>query len=161
MSASDPFQRRISALIEAAGGKKPLARKLRLTDSAINSWLSGSKLFESKLHDACEKSGLSYAWLRDGVGRTEHELAKVAMNGNYNPALIAAHDAHSGRIAEEPLHLGEGGWRIVVRVLADRLTSTQIAEALNEILSHKEIDESVRNFASQILIAAQLPKLKR
>lgn len=54
-----------------------------------------------------------------------------------------------------------GGWRIVVRVLADRLTSTQIAEALNEILSHKDIDESVRNFASQILIAAQLPKLKR
>jgi len=153
----DSFQRRVRALVDAAGGKKPLARKMGISDSAINSWLAGSAPFESKLREACETSGVSWSWLRDGHGRAAPELIKVTANGR---GLYHLTDLHShSRVAEEA-PVGDG-WPIVVRVLADRLTSTQIAEALNEILAHKAIDESVRNAASQILIAAQLPKLKR
>jgi transcriptional regulator with XRE-family HTH domain len=53
------------------------------------------------------------------------------------------------------------GWSIIVRALADRLSTNQIAEAMSEVLAHTEIDEGVRNAAAQILISAQLPKLKR
>lgn len=164
MSPAESFQRRVRALVEAAGGKKPLARKLGVTDSAINSWLAGSHPFESKLQAACERSGVALAWLRDGKGRAEDELAKVAEGNRHRRTAFNDANQHAlgVRVMEDaPPILIDTGWRVVVRVLADRLTSTQIAEALNEILAQSNIDEAVRNGASQILIAAQLPKLKR
>ena len=157
MKPAESFKRRVRALVDSAGGKKPLARKMGISDSAINSWLAGSVPFNSKLREACENSGVSLNWLRDGHGHQEDELAKVTSTARGSYHLSDSH-AHSRDAQDAPV--GDG-WPVVVRVLADRLTSTQIAEALNEILGHKVIDESVRNTASQILIAAQLPKLKR
>lgn len=168
VNAAESFQRRVRALVEAAGGKKPLARAFGVTDSAITSWLAGSKPFESKLRLACERSGVSLRWLRDGIGMPEPELGKVTSHHSrridFQELNGHGRDEFSARVREDasaPAGATEAGWRIVVRVLADRLTSTQIAEALNEVLAQSDIEESVRNSASQILVAAQLPKLKR
>ncbi len=77
MKPSQSFTRRVEALIKRARGVKPLARRLGVSDTAIHSWLDGTKPFDSTFQTVCDKSGISIEWLRDGTGDEEAELAKV------------------------------------------------------------------------------------
>lgn len=155
---SPAFPRRIEMLVQSAGGKKPLARRLGVTDSAINSWLAGSKPFNSKLREACDHSGIAIEWLRDGRGPAEVELAKVSAR-----PPPQRYEGEESRLREDSPQFDHGsdGWRTIVRVLADRLNPTQIAEAMKEVLAHTEIGGDVRNATASILSEALLPKLKR
>lgn len=148
-------------LIDAAGGRKPLARRFGVTDSAIKSWLRGSRPVEGKLLTATKKSGVSLDWLKYGRGDTDDEISKVSPHAHYSSNRFVDHG--SSRLNEDsPSHSeAEDGWPIVVRILAARLNSKQIAEAMKEILDEEDIGEPVSKSASQILISAQLPKLNR
>jgi len=146
---------------------KPLARKFGVTDSAIKSWLRGSKPVKDKISNACKRTGISLEWLRHGDGNATNELAKVDPAAPHNFPSQSQHQHQESRPVGHTVEAAadydspESGWPVVVRILAARLNSKQIAEALKEILDGEEIDESVSKSASQILVNAQLPKLNR
>lgn len=126
----------------------------------------------SFLDDLINRSGLSLGELARRAGYEERTLRRV-ISGEVDLSermrknlLRACDDGASPKLDEEPAIYGSPGlhhaaWKTVVRVLADRLNSTQIAESLSEVLSKHDLDETVRNAAAAILSEALLPKLKR
>ncbi len=77
MSQADTFQGRVKSMIKRMRGVKPLARRLGISDTAIHSWFKETSPFDSTLEEACTESGISLAWLRDGDGNEQEELAKL------------------------------------------------------------------------------------
>ena len=77
MNPDEAFKGRVQRMMDAVGGKKPLARLLGVTDSAVNSWTKGSKPFASTMREMCEHSGVSLEWFRDGIGDEEEEIAAL------------------------------------------------------------------------------------
>lgn len=137
---------------------KPLARRFGVTDSAIRSWVRGSRPVEKKLSEASARTGISLEWLKYGRGNGEAEIGKIAPRGNHH---FEEHPPERFMEDEATYGDGKGGWTLVVAILAARLNSKQIAEALKEILDSDDIEEHVSKSVSQILVAAQLPKLNR
>jgi SOS-response transcriptional repressor LexA len=73
------FAARVKRMVEAAGSRRALARRLGVSDTGIMSWLGESVPFESTLRKVSATSGISFDWLRDGSGDDDFELAKLAV----------------------------------------------------------------------------------
>lgn len=76
-SEDKEFINRVEKMVERAAGIRPLADQLGVTDSAVRSWLAGSKPFDSTLRKVHAKSRISPMWIRDGAGEDDIELAKI------------------------------------------------------------------------------------
>lgn len=143
MTQTEPFQDRVKALIERAGGAKPLARRLGVSDMAIKSWLRGSRPFDSTLEQIQERTGVSPRWLRDGLGNEEDELAKLDALPDSTPraALKAAIERAHLTPAELARRMGYDGGVIENVVNGRGRISEKMIDAIVKALPELGRDE--------------------
>lgn len=129
MDSTDDFTRRVQAMLERAGSRKALARWLGKSDTAILAWENGSKPFASTLREICDETGLSFAWLKDGIGDETVELAKV------RPVTLAEAE-QSALIREAPIELRDSMEYILQHGSPDQLEVLQtLAEKMARQIS--------------------------
>lgn len=68
---------RMLLLEQHCGSQRAVGRLLGISDMTIKNWKGDGRALDSKLLKAARKSGLSFEWLRDGIGSTKAELAKI------------------------------------------------------------------------------------
>ena len=75
MHPSPTLVAKLQFLIVHANSQKEVARLAQVSDGTFINWLRGHGVRESKLRQVARHLGVSLAWLRDGVGDDQAELA--------------------------------------------------------------------------------------
>lgn len=110
MTEDKEFTQRVRQMVDRAHGVRPLGVQLGLTDSAVRAWLAGSVPFDSTLRKVADHSGLSAAWIRDGIGDAEHELCKISplpprgLRSKIMREIMHEEGTESASVREEPRH---------------------------------------------------------
>lgn len=161
MTAPHDFADRLQSLIERAGGKRPLARQLGVSDGAISAWVAGSVPYDSTLAAACARSGVDFRWLRDGEGSAEFSLARIRPPARRGQTFTYPTASYPQVIREEPPGAdAEPGWLAVLRVLAAPLTATQLSAAIQEVLG-SDVELATRAAAARTLHEVLITKIRQ
>lgn len=90
-------------MAEKTGSQRALARLVGVTDTAVIGWIGGAEPYESTLKKIAERTGISLAWLRDGVGDAETQLAMLSAPPRVQEAAPFTYGKSGGKIRRVPL----------------------------------------------------------